>query len=317
MRVKSIVQFGSRKSGVRERCKKYFLAFEGSVTEQRYFERLLRYLQRSTSTPILFEVVFTARNKNHRGHSNPTHVLSLVQDLVSEEIIPHMTSYSDLLESVYIALDPHLIRGKIKSKIHQKAQQELSRLHVDIHDVIDSGIALQLLKNLESFMEEYFSIASDPTFIEDLMNAYQEYDETFVPDLDEVCLIVDRDVKSFTSTQYDAVLENCRKNKYQLYITNPCFEFFLILHKTDAKDYSEERFLHDVDASNTVFIEEILKKYVPEYKKERFNPNLFIFDISNAIQNAEKYENNIDLLKHSLGTNVHLLIIEWQTLNGC
>jgi hypothetical protein len=317
MRVKSIVQFGSRKTGVRERCKKYFLAFEGSVTEQKYFERLMRHLQRSARTPILFEVVFTARMKEHIGHSNPTQVLSLVQDLVSEEIIPHKTSYRDLLESFYMAQDPHLIRGRIKSDIQQKAQQELSRMHVDVGDVINLEVALQLFKTIDSFMEENLSIVNDPILIKDLMYAYQEYDGTFVSDLDEVCLIVDRDVKSFTSIQYDAVLDVCRKNRYQLYVTNPCFEFFLILHKTDAKNYSEECFLHNGNGCNTVFMEEILKEYVPGYKKERFDPDPFIVDISNAIQNAGKYENDIDLLKQSLGTNVHFLITEWQGMNGC
>jgi len=303
MRVKSIVQFGSRKTGIQERCKKYFLAFEGSVTEQKYFERLLRHQQRSARTPILFEVIFTARIKKHIGHSNPTQVLSLVQELISEEIIPHKTSYRDLLESFYIAQDPHLIRGRVKSNIES--------------DVIDPIVAFELLKTIGLFMEEHLSIVNDPTFINDLMSAYQEYNETYDPNLDEVCLIVDRDVKSFTTIQYDAVLQNCRNNKYQLYVTNPCFEFFLILHKTDAKEYCVDKFLHNENEANTVFMEELLKKYFPGYKKERFDPEPFIKNISHAIENAEKYENNIDLLKQSLGTNVHLLIIEWQKLHGC
>lgn len=317
MRDKSIVQFGTRKTGIRERCKKYFLAFEGSVTEQKYFEQLLRHLQRSARTPILFEVIFTARVKKHVGHSNPTQVLSLVQGLVSEEVIPHKTTYRDLLESFYIVQDPHLMRGKLKSAIHQRAQQELSRMHVDVNDIIDLEVALQLLKAIDSFMEEHLSIVNDPSFIKDLMYAYQEYDEKFDPKIDEVCLIVDWDINSFTVAQYDAVLYNCRINSYKLYVTNPCFEFFLILHKTDAKEYAEECFLTQNNTSNVEFMEKVLQKYVSGYKKERFDLDSFIMDISHAIQNAEKYENDIELLKHSLGTNVHLLIAEWQKLSGC
>lgn len=52
----------------------------------------------------------------------------------------------------------------------------------------------------------------------------------YVADYDKISFIFDRDPQSFKENQYDSVRKLCDENRFQLYITNPCFEFWLLLH---------------------------------------------------------------------------------------
>ena len=56
----------------------------------------------------------------------------------------------------------------------------------------------------------------------------------FSKEIDSICLIVDRDEDSFLCTseheQYHYVIEKCHEHGIQFFITNPCFEFWLLMH---------------------------------------------------------------------------------------
>ena len=61
------------------------------------------------------------------------------------------------------------------------------------------------------------------------------YEEGF----DKICFIIDRDRESFVShesnNQYSYVLEKCGENGFGFYLTNPNFEFWLLLHFDDVE----------------------------------------------------------------------------------
>lgn len=67
----------------------------------------------------------------------------------------------------------------------------------------------------------------------DLPNIFD--DITFASGIDKIVLVVDRDASSFSTEQYDYVLNKCQKEGYEFLVSNPCFEFYLALHLSDCK----------------------------------------------------------------------------------
>ncbi|MGL5355333.1 MAG: RloB family protein [Cetobacterium sp.] len=88
---------------------------------------------------------------------------------------------------------------------------------------------------------------------------------------DELCMVIDRDPNNFFESQFDKIVQECKKNKYFLAITNPCFEFWLLLH-FDISFYSNIELLQNKIISNKHnFISKelsnkISKKYAIQYK---------------------------------------------------
>ena len=68
---------------------------------------------------------------------------------------------------------------------------------------------------------------------EDMAKNFEKYfeaqDVTYSSDVDSLNMVVDRDKDSFTEKQYDKVVEFCKKNNVNLYISNPSFELWLYI----------------------------------------------------------------------------------------
>lgn len=131
-------------------------------------------------------------------------------------------------------------------------------------------------------------------------------------DANEVCLVVDRDSKSFTEGQYTRVLRGCEENNFNLYLSNPNFELWLLFHFIDEKLSSQQEidFLYDPKK-----VSEELQLYLKKNNFSRaitFNKKIsfshYIDRIKNAISVAKKYETDVYNLKDNLGTNVCELV---------
>lgn len=123
---------------------------------------------------------------------------------------------------------------------------------------------------------------------------------------DKVCFILDRDHHSFKENQFDDVLSICEEENYELGISTPNFEFFLLLHLTDDFSDKEESYIFN-NTSN--FTEERLKKILKEktgksYNKSNYEAEFFLnrFDIFN--RNIKKFEENNLRLKSELGSSL-------------
>ncbi len=53
-------------------------------------------------------------------------------------------------------------------------------------------------------------------------------------------IVIDRDYKSHSVQQMNDIIKQCEKKGYKCYVTNPLFEFWLLLHLIDAKKITEE-----------------------------------------------------------------------------
>ena len=72
----------------------------------------------------------------------------------------------------------------------------------------------------------------------DFLSKYQGKDDAFG-------VVIDRDCGSHSLEQMTSVQEKCKAKNYLCYITNPCIEFWQLLHVSDvATEYAES--LNDI-----------------------------------------------------------------------
>ena len=290
--------------------KKYFLVFEGSRTEEVYFDTINESKGKIGINPLI-EIISIERTYSEYGWSNPKKILEqLLKDL--EEIEDGKLSYKTLVDKIMeIIVEDKNFSLKISKKSNLKEVIE------DIENEIES--LENTVKNIEEDCITFLSIITKKVFLvkEEIANILEKVLEnignqqiTYSEDIDKMCLIVDRDKKSFKEEQYNYVKEECKRKNFKFYVTNPCFEFWLLLHFDEVHSINREKLLENKRASSKVrYIESELKKYFP-YNKNKYYAELLIEKIDSAIENEKRFCEDIEELKDKLGSNIGLLIKE-------
>lgn len=290
--------------------KKYFLVFEGSRTEEIYFDTINELKGKIGINPLI-EIISIERTYSEYGWSNPKKILEqLLKDL--EEIEDGKLSYKTLVDKIMeIIVEDKNFSLKISKKSNLKEVIE------DIENEIES--LENTVKNIEEDCITLLSIITKKVFLvkEEIANILEKVLEnignqqiTYSEDIDKMCLIVDRDKKSFKEEQYNYVKEECKRKNFKFYVTNPCFEFWLLLHFDEVHSINREKLLKNKRASSKVrYVESELKKYFP-YNKNKYNAELLIEKIDLAIENEKRFCEDIEELKDKLGSNIGLLIKE-------
>ena len=290
--------------------KKYFLVFEGSRTEEIYFDTINELKGKIGINPLI-EIISIERTYSEYGWSNPKKILEqLLKDL--EEIEDGKLSYKTLVDKIMeIIVEDKNFSLKISKKSNLKEVIE------DIENEIES--LENTVKNIEEDCITLLSIITKKVFLvkEEIANILEKVLEnignqqiTYSEDIDKMCLIVDRDKKSFKEEQYNYVKEECKRKNFKFYVTNPCFEFWLLLHFDEVHSINREKLLENKRASSKVrYVESELKKYFP-YNKNKYNAELLIEKIDLAIENEKRFCEDIERLKKELGSNIGLLIKE-------
>ena len=290
--------------------KKYFLVFEGNRTEGIYFNAINELKDKIGINPLI-EIISIERTYTEEGWSNPKKILEqLLKDL--EEIENGKFSYKTLVDKIMeIIVEDKNFSLKISKKSNLKEVIE------DIENEIES--LENTVKNIEEDCITLLSIITKKVFLvkEEIANILEKVLEnignqqiTYSEDIDKMCLIVDRDKKSFKEEQYNYVKEECKRKNFKFYVTNPCFEFWLLLHFDEVHSINREKLLENKRASSKVrYVESELKKYFP-YNKNKYNAELLIEKIDLAIENEKRFCEDIEELKDKLGSNIGLLIKE-------
>lgn len=142
-------------------------------------------------------------------------------------------------------------------------------------------------------------------FDKDLKNGKFTYDK----EIDKVCFVIDRDPQNLSEIQLDDFIDNCKQNNYEVYLSNPTFEFFLIMHddkvlKIDRQEILENR--RDGRRGKR-FLEKKLSEYF-ECNKTNLNFRKFKPNIQKAIKNEKQFCEALDRLKYEVGSNVGILL---------
>ena len=290
--------------------KKYFLVFEGSRTEEIYFDTINELKGKIGINPLI-EIISIERTYSEYGWSNPKKILEqLLKDL--EEIEDGKLSYKTLVDKIIeIIMEDKKISSKISKEISSEKMIENIKNDRKSLDNIVENVEEDCEFLLNMIIKKLFlTIEEIPNILETVLKNIENKQITYSEDIDKMCFIVDRDKKSFKEEQYNYVKKECKRKNFKLYVTNPCFEFWLLLHFDEVHLINKEELLENKRASSKVrFVESELKKYFP-YNKNKYNAELLIEKIDLAIENEKRFCEDIERLKNELGSNVGLLIQE-------
>ena len=303
-------KFGQRSQAEkREPRRKFFLAFEGENAEVQYFSGLIENKD-FIGIDTLIEIVPLLRSYNEKSWSNPKKFLRALIDYFEEDSSESITINAALNKVIDLLIDEKMLDSVnpfAVEALHESVKAYFVGNGFSLYDTLDINdacvrIAAYLGTN---------SIATSLTVIEQYIKSQQV---VFAPGFDRVCLIADRDKQSFKPDQFDFVQGTCEEKGYSFYITNPCFELWLLMHFDEILDYDRELMFKNPKStpkSKKRFLEQKLSIHMRGYNKE----GVLRFDvlksrIDHAIRNEKHFCENICDLKTNLGCNIGKLIEE-------
>lgn len=174
-----------------------------------------------------------------------------------------------------------------------------------IHDMNTSEIIK--VERLEKISET--DTKSHPIHVIDLLNERKEHWEEYGVEPSELWMVVDRDRQNVSKKQIKSIIEKCNKEGYNLALSNPTFEFWLLLHLKNIKEYSYDDLLDNNKVNKSRrFIDKELSNLLGGYNKKKLKFSDFERGITNAIKRAKKLDTKNDELVDKLGSSVCLLV---------
>lgn len=259
--------------------RKYFFILEGEKTEHIYINEVVNNIKQDA----IADVYVLERIKG--THSNQYKITVSIKEYMDKN-----------------------------SQLSPEIKEKLTELSTDYEEEnLTEEQLLEKIKEILGDMTDSFITDHNRNVIEQIrvLNELNSY----VEDFDRICLILDRDYRSFKDYQYDEVLEICKHQNFLLGISNPNFEFYLLLHINDAKHYNETDLLENIRKTRKKkFVEYELNealKTIDEsysYKKNKYNAKIFIDRFDEFLSNIGHYEINNINLKNNLGSSVHKII---------
>ena len=292
--------------------KKYFLVYEGSDTEDLYFEGIQEQRQKVGIDPLI-ELVPIVRSYSEEGWSNPKKILDRMLQYLQESETG-VVSYETLMNWImdYLYEEEILTTSKVESRNMWETLKWIcqEKLHVSESDIVEN-----LNETCKQFAVYFKEASTIDALVDNVPRIIQNRAITYDENVDKICFIFDRDRDSFVAhsgnNQYKDVLNTCRKRKFGFYLTNPCFEFWLLLHCDDISDLDEDMLLDNPKVrAKRRYTEQKLREKMPKYRKSVYDTNWFIERIDKAIKNEKKYCENEEELEHLVGSRVGILIQE-------
>ncbi len=161
------------------------------------------------------------------------------------------------------------------------------------------------------------STASEPKDVLDNLQAFVEkYD--FNKGHDSLWLVCDREKVIDRKTGKKGLLEVlplCKEKGYSIALSNPLFEFWLLLHVADITTYNTTTLFGNikVNATRRYIDKELSNILIGGYQKKKgqFNKTIVSLDnVKRAIRQEQLFENDLTKIMDKLGGNVSSLINE-------
>lgn len=298
-----------------EPIKKYFLLCEGECTEKIYFDEVEK--QRNyIGIKSNIELVPILRNYSEQSWSNPEKLLYRLMDNLDESK-SHCISYFTLLDSIIACIEQEKEKALSNKERHfiwislQKVCEDslgITELNFDVQDINKAASVL---------LEKFRKSLNVRNILNLLPQVIKRFCITYDKNYDKICCIFDRDKKSFTSHQYDTVLKICQKYGFSLYVSNPCFEFWLLMHFEEVIGIEKEKLLENrkVNGKNYAYsqLKTIARNYDISFEKSYYNAVFFIKHLDIALKNIKNFSEDNQNLKNELGSSVGVLIRELKT----
>jgi hypothetical protein len=162
-----------------------------------------------------------------------------------------------------------------------------SRIHVEVLEREGTASAPEyVMKMLDQFCDRY------------------QYEEG----LDELWLVVDTD--RWGDKKLADVATKCLQKGYEMAVSNPCFELWLLLHLKSLREYSPEildEFRANSRIGNRTRLASELVNLLGEFSKSSLKTEYFLPHVEDAIARARALDNPELRWPNDLGTRVYLL----------
>ena len=180
-----------------------FLSVEGTKTEVQYF----RYVERFRKDLGISAIVHVEVLRKYDTKSDPESVLELLDEY-------------------------------IQFREDGLFEKELEALELKQFDSVFIKTYLNNPDDIEKRRRNQFEAILRQEHIDllylDFLSKYKGIDDVFG-------IVIDRDCSGRPEAQIQRVIDKCNRKGYHCFITNPCFEFWLLLHVSDvSKEYSDK-----------------------------------------------------------------------------
>lgn len=289
---------------------KIFMIFEGEETEYQYFKGIEENREQLKIRKLIqIEPIY--RGFREKGWSNPKKILDRLLEFIGKRK-DYTLNVDDMVTCVIDSLiDDGILKDSNLIPIRELHNEILDHLNGS-HNLSKEAVVADIKETVQ-IVSNFLNEVKEMTFISDNIIRYIELQQniTYSKEIDVICLVVDRDRDSFTEEQYCYVVNECEKHGIELYVTNPNFEFWLILHYIGVQTLDKEMLLSNpLVTAKKRYTEAELKKQLTSYRKNNLEFSELIGRIDTAIENANELCGDSNDLKNEVGTNLHKLIIK-------
>ncbi len=264
--------------GIDEKPKRIvFLSVEGNVTEKNYFDLVNKYrVQLGINSVVHIETL--SRGEDTR--SDPKSVLGLLEE------------YLEIRDTGILPEDINSILLKAGQEGYslQQIKQYLNG-ELDGKDYTQFKTALQMAGidlDYQKFLSEYKGDGNNDVF----------------------GVVIDRDAHNHPEEMLRDLQKNCKNKGCYCFISNPCFEFWLLLHVCDVAleykgQYSSISTNRKVSKKHTFLSKELSgraghsKKITEKKFVECYLPNIDV-----AVERAQLFEQSEEGLLQNIGSNL-------------
>lgn len=263
-----------------EPLKIYYLSVEGNITEKEYFEGISQFrMQLGINAKVDVEIL---KRSNRDTNSAPKYVLELLEEYM---------------------------------RLRELGTENL------VEEIPKEFIQKYGIKFIQQFIEEPESTPRKERtrFVTDLRKIgydinYRRYLQKYNNDIDEFGVLIDRDSSTHSEDNMRECLRYCKEKNYKCYISNPCFEFWLLLHLSDVKEEYRDKMSEikenvKVSKHHTFVSKEVSEKAHHSKGGISFSRN-YLPNIDIAIERAKHFEYEENLLISNIGCNIWKLIEE-------
>lgn len=246
-----------------------FLSVEGDVTEHEYFKYVKVYRKELD-----------------------------IEAIVDIRVLKRCETKSDILHVL------ELLENYIEVRNNKLFDEELDKLELKQYT---TEFIHQYLDDKETIPEKEQKKFEDVLKDEKLDLEYLNFLNTYKGEDDIFGVVIDRDEGCHKDFQFERLFSRCDEKGYKCFLTNPRFEFWLLLHVSDVKDeYAGEleKMLDGKDKS----VDEHLHEKTGMGKKKTIQRKVFeqyfLPNIDTAIQRASEFCTSRTDLLTQLGSNL-------------
>ena len=292
-------------SEVQEEKIKYIFIYEGQETEVQYFQGVIdNRIELGVNDLIDLQPVL--RGVLQITNSYPLKILNYIEQ--------HLEHY----HTVQVIVNKIVDYCAENLEIDDKSIYNIKTLYKDVLDYICNKYGLQEESEFELDKEKLDDLGKylegiEIDILEQIDNIQKYIDSqeiVYNKDIDKIFLIIDRDKGNVKDGQYDLIREKCNEKNIQLYVSNPTFEFWLLLHSEKVLELNRDTMLQNKRQGKKRYLEKELSDIFGGYKKDHIKFERFLPYIDLAIEQEKNFSEEINELKDNLGSNVGVLLSE-------